>query len=158
MYYELMLVAKVEGAESLMSLCEKNVKEASSDVRVTKLGRKNLAYPISGQSEAEYYVLNFSAQGDAIRNITSKLRLEQETLLRYLIIRTKESQAKVADSKKVTVKTVAKPKKEIPAKEKKEEKKSISAKGQLREAGESRSNELKVTKVVKSKTKSKSKK
>lgn len=141
MYYELMMVAKVDDAETLFAKTEKNVKALAGDVKITKMGRKNLAYPISGQSEAEYYVFNFSADGNAINSIASKLRLEQEMLLRHLITKTKGSQIKATEARKVTVKTVAKPKKESAVKADKEDKKPA-----------------KKTKTVKPKTKVKSKK
>ncbi|MBI4037974.1 30S ribosomal protein S6 [Candidatus Curtissbacteria bacterium] len=121
MNYELMMVVKVDEAESLFSKTEKNIKELSTDLKVTRMGRKNLAYSISGQSEAEYFVFNFTAEGDAVNRIASKLRLEQEMLLRYLITKTKGSQIKATEARKVTVKTVAKPKKEGLVKETKVE-------------------------------------
>ncbi len=88
--YELMIVATTGGAESLLSRVEKFLKEAEAgDLKVNKLGRKQLAYPIKKQTEAEYIVLNFEAEGSNLKSITDKLRLEQEDLLRYMVINAK---------------------------------------------------------------------
>lgn len=88
--YELMIVATTGGAESLLSRVEKFLKEAEAgDLKVNKLGKKQLAYPIKKQTEAEYIVLNFEAEGSNLKSITDKLRLEQEDLLRYMVISAK---------------------------------------------------------------------
>lgn len=100
--YELMIVATTGGAESLLSRVEKFLKEAEAlDVKVNKLGKKQLAYPIKKQTEAEYIVLNFEAEGANLRSITDKLRLEQEDLLRYMVITAKAFKPSRRKGKKV---------------------------------------------------------
>ena len=113
MLYELMLITKSGGTDNTVSDVEKIIKAQSATVKFSKLGKKTLAYPISGQTEAEYTVFNFEAEGAAISEISGKLRLEQEAILRYLIIKsTGKGNAKLevsAEEKKipkVTVKTV----------------------------------------------------
>lgn len=102
MAYELMLVAKTEDAEALLQRVEKVIKETGdSSLKVDKLGKKRLAYPIKKQTDADYFVLNFNAQPDSIGKITSKLRLEQDDLLRYLFLKTKIRKVKKAKAKKI---------------------------------------------------------
>ena len=90
--YELVIVSKISETEGLLSRVEKTLKDANAtEVKIEKLGKKILAYPIKKQTEADYIMLNFEAEGKAIAEISDMLRLEQEALLRYLIVRTKVS-------------------------------------------------------------------
>lgn len=100
--YELMIVATTGGAESLLSRVEKFLKEAEAlDLKINKLGKKQLAYPIKKQTEAEYIVLNFEAEGANLKSITDKLRLEQEDLLRYMVVNAKAFKPSRRKGKKV---------------------------------------------------------
>lgn len=84
--YELLIVSKISESDVLLGKVEKTLKDIqATEVKVEKLGKKILAYPIKKQTEADYAVFNFNAAGNFIRDITDMLRLEQETLLRYLI-------------------------------------------------------------------------
>jgi len=129
MQYELMVVVNPKSdSDAICARVEKALKEAmATSVKVTKIGRKTLAYPITRQQEAEYVLFNFEAEGTAIAAVSQRLRLEQEALLRYLIVRTKvskvskvspsaalagedkqESKAKVIITTKTAVKTAVK--------------------------------------------------
>ena len=120
MYYELMVVAKVDGASATFEKVEKTLKELSfANVAVSKLGKKPLAYNIKSQADGEFSVYNFEGEGEPVNTLSSKLRLEQETILRYLILKVKPSKAVAKtveannnrESTRVTVKAVAEPKK-----------------------------------------------
>src|SRR3989344_4200404 len=92
MMYELMVAANVKNSESLAGKIEKALKEASaSGVKSEKLGEKTLAYPIAKQTEADYFLYSFDAEGEAVNKLTGVLRLEQDAVLRYLITKTKIS-------------------------------------------------------------------
>ncbi|MBI2327374.1 30S ribosomal protein S6 [Candidatus Curtissbacteria bacterium] len=93
MNYELMVVASVnQDSEMAVSRVEKMLKEAqASDLKLTKLGEKRLAFLIAKQDAGEYFVFNFQASGEAVGKISSALRLEREAILRYLIVKTKIS-------------------------------------------------------------------
>lgn len=98
--YELIVVGKVEGADTLFTKVEKLIKDANaSSVSVQKMGKKVLAYPIKKQTEAEYFLFNFEAPGESILDITQGLRLEQEQVLRYMMLRTAEGRGKVVSGK-----------------------------------------------------------
>jgi len=86
MKYELMILTKV-GTEAAGKV-EKIVKDAAGNsLAVNRLGKKPLSYPLAKQMEAEYTVFNFEAPPDSVKLIVDKLRLEQESILRYLITR-----------------------------------------------------------------------
>lgn len=125
MVYELMVVVNPsENVEGLVTKVEKSIKDSeSTNLKITKMGKKSLAYPIKRQNEGEFYLFNFETEGRGITGIASKLRLEQESVLRYLIIKspkpfkisevTKETKQEVQpkeekEVRKVTVKTVVK--------------------------------------------------
>ena len=99
--YELMVIGnpKLE-TEQVLALVDKTLKDADAkDIKIDKIGRKNLMFPISKQTEGEYMVFNFEAEGDKVAQINSKLHLEQETILRYLIVRQRVSKVKVSGPK-----------------------------------------------------------
>lgn len=138
--YELLIVAKLSGSSDLLARLEKVLKDSKAEnINVGKMGKKVLAYPIKKQTEADYFVLNFDALGSSVKDLTDMLRLEQEALLRYLLIKDKPKKAskrktvvskkeEVAvkkESPKVTVvtKKVAVPKKVEPKVEKTKAKK-----------------------------------
>ena len=89
------MVGKTDNADSLFSKIEKIVKDVqASSLASEKLGKKQLAYPIKKQTEAEYFLFNFEAPGESVRTISESLRLEQEAVLRYLITKIKERKSK----------------------------------------------------------------
>lgn len=95
-----MIVAKVDKSDQLVGRVEKTLKDAgATGLKVDSLGKKQLAYSIRKQTDAVYYVVNFEAATESIGPVASKLRLEQEDLLRYLIVKKKQLKTK---SKKAT--------------------------------------------------------
>ena len=132
--------------EATAKKIEKFIEDAKAqNVKVEKLGRKELAYPVKKQKEADYFLFYFDAEGVGIKGIGDKIRLEQEAVLRYLVIAKKakeiaQKQKRVAQqeeerSAKVTVKTVTSPKtaakvKKTPAKKK--ETKVVKAKTKVK--------------------------
>lgn len=130
----MLVVTPSENVDSLISGVEKSLKGANaSDLKVEHLGKKKLAYPISKQTDGEYYLFNFEAPTEAIRTINDKLRLEQEAILRYLIIKSQAAgvarpmragevgkKAVVTVKTKVSKKEASKPKKEKVASAKKQ--------------------------------------
>jgi len=89
MNYELMLVVSPKSeVDPIVAKVEKSLKDTSATaVKIEKLGKKTLSYPIARQNEGEYVVVNFEAGGEAVGAISKILRLEQEAILRYLIIK-----------------------------------------------------------------------
>ena len=87
MSYELMLVENVDRADQLLLRVEKILKEANAvAISIDRLGKKPLAYSIMKQNVATFFVVSFEAESGFIKSVWDKLRLEQEDLLRYLLI------------------------------------------------------------------------
>ena len=63
------------------------------------MGKKQSEYQIKKQADANYFVLNFDAPGDSVKSFSDKLRLEQEDLLRYLLLRKKD--AKISPDRRI---------------------------------------------------------
>ena len=115
-----MLVVDPKAGDSVTSLVSKSLSDAKAEsVKVSKMGRKTLAYPIRKNLEAEYLLFSFSADGEAPKILSDILKVQREEVLRFLVVRTKEVKIrKRAPSKeekkikaevpKVTVKTVSK--------------------------------------------------
>ena len=86
--YELMVIAKSDLAGEVSGKVEKFLKEINAaSVKLEKLGKKTLAYPIAKQSEAEFFLYNFEAEGKDLKALSDKIRLEQEAVLRHLLIK-----------------------------------------------------------------------
>lgn len=113
--YELLVVSKIGESDGLLSRVEKALKDASAtELKSDKLGKKVLAYPIKKQTEADYTIFTFNVEGSSIKDLTDLLRLEQEALLRYLILtqKTRKLRKKVTkhEEKVVEKKEESKPK------------------------------------------------
>ena len=146
MAYELMAVLnpKVD-SDATAKKIEKFITDTQAiNVKVEKLGRKELAYPIKKQKEADYFLFYFSGPGDGVKAIGDKIRLEQEAVLRYLVIKAKtkeiaQKQKKTKEEEekktKVTVKTVTSSKTAVKTKKtpaKKKETKVVKAKTKVK--------------------------
>lgn len=95
--YELVVVGTVDGAGALFDRVENFLKEANAqNVKSEKMGKKLLAYKIAKQTEGEYFLFNFDADPAQILGLDRKLRLEQEAVLRHLLIKTKAIKASKA--------------------------------------------------------------
>lgn len=102
--YELMVVANpTENAESFVKKLEGFLGEAkASSLKTERLGKKPLAYQIRKQTEGEYVLFTFDAPSDAPETVIGKLALEQDAVLRYILLRTKVAKvSKVSDVSKV---------------------------------------------------------
>lgn len=100
--YELTVAANAKSGESLAAKIEKALKEFSAEgVKLEKMGKRALAYPIAKQNEADFLIYNFEASGEAVNKLSAVLRLEQEAVLRYLILRVKEHKGRRVNGKKV---------------------------------------------------------
>ncbi len=160
--YELLIVSKTNDTDGLIARVEKVLGDAqASDVKVDKLGKKQLAYAIKKESEADYTVFMFDAQGAAISDLWDMLRLEQESLLRYLII--KQKAKKVSKKKKIIAEEVKEkktPKVTVVTKKATESEKVRESKSKVKvdnKKGAKVAGETKATKVSKVKVKSKKK-
>ncbi len=107
--YELMVVASPnENADNFVKKLEGFLTDAKvTSLKTERLGKKPLAYQIRKQAEGEYVLFTFESSSDLPASIVSKLKIEQEAVLRYLLTKTKA--AKVGkEIKKTDAKSVEK--------------------------------------------------
>lgn len=116
--YELMVISKTESASEVFDKIAKFLKDADAQVvKSEKLGKKTLAYPIAKQTEGEYFLYSFEADSQVLKGLSDKIRLEQEAILRHLLIKAtkprKESKrpsfAKASEDKHVEEEVKVKP-------------------------------------------------
>lgn len=144
MAYELMIIAKIDSAEEIFGKVEKFLKDIKAEsLKIERLGKKLLAYPIAKQTEAEYFLYNFEAESQALKGLSDKIRLE-ETILRHLLIKAAKprkaskrrnvetaavEEEKIAEIKpKVTVTTKSSRTKEVTEDASKKAKKTVKSK------------------------------
>jgi len=78
-----------------------NVKEA-------QLGKKKLAYPIGKTRNGHYVVVNFTMDAKNINTFDAKIRTQDQSIIRYLIVNLEEHLARMAKDKIVQSKIVRK--------------------------------------------------
>lgn len=125
--YELMVaVTAGDSADGFVKKLEGFLADAKVfNLKTERLGKKPLAYQIAKQMEGEYVLFTFEAPTEAPQSILTKLKLEQEGLLRYLITRVKET-TKVRESKVTKVSEVSKVTNESKESDVKVEKKTVA--------------------------------
>lgn len=92
--YELMFIVKTtmetQDASNLANSYKKLITDEKGTVTNFKdLGQKKLAYEIKKQVNGFYYVMNFDATTETIKELDRRLGLD-ENILRHLIIRLDE--------------------------------------------------------------------
>jgi len=88
--YELILVVKTSLTEALRKKLVAGVKALLKDVEIVKeseIGQKTLAYKI--RREANGFYFDFVLEGEKIPQDLEKKLLENENILRHLLLRTK---------------------------------------------------------------------
>lgn len=88
--YELILVAKTSLTEALRKKLIAGVKVLLKDLKIVKeneIGKKALAYKIKKETNGFYF--DFVLEGETIPSDFEKKLLENENILRHLVLRTK---------------------------------------------------------------------
>lgn len=92
--YEIMFIVKTtmesDAASKIADTYKKLISDLKGDVTNFKdMGQRKLAYPINKEINGFYYVMNFNATSELIKELDRKLRLD-ENVLRHMIIRLDE--------------------------------------------------------------------
>jgi ribosomal protein S6 len=88
--YELILVVKTSLTEPLRKKLVASVKTLLKDLKIVKeneVGQKALAYKIKRETGGFYF--DFMLEGEAIPSDFEKKLLENDNILRHLVLRTK---------------------------------------------------------------------
>ncbi|MCI5839709.1 MAG: 30S ribosomal protein S6 [Peptoniphilaceae bacterium] len=88
--YEAVLIFKPEltddARNELFNTFKGIIEENGEVTNVDEWGKRKLAYEINFISEGYYYIVNFKAKGDHIKELERRLRLSDQ-VLRYMVIR-----------------------------------------------------------------------
>jgi small subunit ribosomal protein S6 len=97
------------------------------DIVEQQLGKKKLAYPIGKTRNGHYVVVNFAMDGKKVNDLDAKIRTQENTIIRYLLINLEEhlertakdkiAQAKLNRREPVAEGQAEAPKAEVPAAE-----------------------------------------
>ncbi len=92
--YELMFIVKTTMETEAASALANNYKKVITDDKGTvtnfkDMGQRKLAYTINKQVNGFYYVINFNATAETVKELDRRLGLD-ESILRHMIIRLDE--------------------------------------------------------------------
>ncbi len=109
--YELMYLLGANVADDQVPEISKNVLKfaedfGATDVKETQLGKKKLAYPIGKTRNGHYVVVNFTMDGKNINTFDAKIRTQDSSIIRYLLINLDEHLDRLEKDKVVQSKIV----------------------------------------------------
>ena len=80
----------------------------ATEVKEAQLGKKKLAYPIGKTRNGHYIVVNFVMDAKNINSFDAKIRTQDQSIIRYIIVNLDEHLARMAKDKIVQSKIVRK--------------------------------------------------
>ena len=88
--YEAVLIFKTDLADAdrvaLLDRFKGHIEEIGEVVSVDDWGKRRLAYEINDLKDGYYYIVDFKAEPDHIKEFERRLRLS-DSILRYMVIR-----------------------------------------------------------------------
>lgn len=120
--YEMMFIARTdipeEEIDKLNAQMESVVSGAGGKTeKVTKMGRRRLAYRVKKQREGLYILFNFEGNGDTVREFERRLKVT-DSVIKYLTVRVDERVKSAEEAKSAKeVKPVAEEPAAAPASE-----------------------------------------
>ena len=93
--YELMYLLGSNVADDQVQTISDSVKKSIEDfggtsITETQLGKKKLAYPIGKTRNGYYVVVDFTMDGSKVNELDAKIRTQDSTIIRYLLINQEE--------------------------------------------------------------------
>ncbi len=79
-----------------------------TEVEETQLGKKKLAYPIGKTRNGYYVVVNFEMDSNKVNSLDTKIRTQDNTIIRHLLINQEEFLARSKKDEIARVKLAAK--------------------------------------------------
>lgn len=88
--YEIMFIVKTTMEQGEASTLANSYKKLITDdkgevTNFKEMGQRKLAYPIKKQINGFYYLINFNATTDTVKELDRRLRLD-ENIIRHMII------------------------------------------------------------------------
>lgn len=99
--YELMYLLGSTVADTDVPAISQQVQKfvadfGGTDIVETQLGKKKLAYPIGKTRNGHYVVVNFTMDARKVGDLDAKIRTQENTIIRYLLINLDEHLERMA--------------------------------------------------------------
>ncbi len=75
-----------------------------TDIQLTDLGKKKLAYPIKRTRNGYYIVVDFTMPVEKINEFDAKIRTQENTIIRYLVVNQDEHLERLARDREIQAK------------------------------------------------------
>jgi len=107
--YELMYILSANVSDDQLPEVTGQIQQfvadfGGTDIRENQLGKKKLAYPIKKTRNGFYGVLNFAMDGKKINDLDAKIRTQDNTIIRYIIVNLDEHLERLARDREVQAK------------------------------------------------------
>jgi small subunit ribosomal protein S6 len=111
--YELMYVLGSHVADDEVPKISQSILKFAEDfgateIKESQLGKKKLAYPIGKTRNGHYVVVNFAMDAKNINTFDAKIRTQDQSIIRYLIVNLDEHLERMAKDKIAQSKIVRK--------------------------------------------------
>jgi len=102
--YELMYLLGAQVADDQVPVISQQIQKFVADfggtnVVETQLGKKKLAYPIKKTRNGHYVVVNFTMDGKKINEFDARVRSQDSSIIRYLLVNLDEHLERTAKDK-----------------------------------------------------------
>lgn len=78
--------------------------QGGTDIRETQLGKKKLMYPIKKTRNGFYGVVDFAMDAKKINDLDAKIRTQDNTIIRYILVNMDEHLERLASDREVQAK------------------------------------------------------
>jgi small subunit ribosomal protein S6 len=107
--YELMYILSSAVSDDQVPQTNEQISKIVSDfggtdIQLTDLGKKKLAYPIKRTRNGYYIVVDFTIPTDKINELDAKIRTQENTIIRYLIVNQDEHLERLARDREIQTK------------------------------------------------------
>ena len=107
--YELMYLLGSNVADEQVPTISEQVKKfigdfGGSQIQETQLGKKKLAYPIKKTRNGHYVVVNFAMDTGGINKLDARIRTQNNSIIRYIIVNLDEHLERLEKDKAVQAK------------------------------------------------------
>ncbi len=109
--YELMYLLGSHVADDEVSKISQQIVKFAEDlgakeIKETQLGKKKLAYPIKKTRNGHYVVVNFEMDGKGINDFDARVRSQENSIIRYIIVNLDEHLERMEKDKAAQAKLV----------------------------------------------------
>ncbi len=107
--YELMYILSANVSDDQLPEVTGQIQQfvgdfGGTDIRETQLGKKKLAYPVKKTRNGFYGVIDFAMDAKKINELDAKIRTQDNTIIRYIMVNMDEHLERLARDREVQAK------------------------------------------------------